>query len=237
MKIRHWFCIFFTLLASVLSASAQDPLAGHAAKIFCEEPVYDFGERDNSTEVDHAFVLRNDGDLTLEIGQVRPACGCTVANLSEKSIAPGNSATLTTRLNLRGRNGPQNKTITVESNDPRQPQLILTLKGSAVAELTVSPAQVFFGRLNPDSAVTNAVEVSIRGEEYMTILESRVDAPFYAVTHEAKEEGKSYLVKVSTIPPLPDGQARGSVYIKTSHPRHAEFSIPVAAFVVKAAPQ
>ena len=38
---------------------------------------------------DHTFVLTNTGSSTIEIGNIRTSCGCTVAELSPRSLVPG----------------------------------------------------------------------------------------------------------------------------------------------------
>ena len=141
---------------------AQEPAVEHAPKIVCAEPTYNFGEMENAKDVEHTFILKNEGDLSLEIRQVRPSCGCTVASISQKTIPPGGQAEVTTRLSLRGRQGPQHKTISVESNDPKQPTLVLCLEGTAIEEMRIQPNQLFFGRITTDSSVTGVVEITVQ---------------------------------------------------------------------------
>ncbi len=128
-------------LSSVVWAQSEpaapagtDPAAETAApKIVCDQMVYNFGERKNDQDVEHAYVIKNEGNATLEIKQARASCGCTVANIANKTVPPGEETTITAKLNLRGRLGPQHKTITVDSNDPRVPALVLTLEGNSLA--------------------------------------------------------------------------------------------------------
>ena len=141
---------------------AQDLAVEHAPKIVCAEPTYHFGEMENAKDVEHTFILKNEGDLSLEIRQVRPSCGCTVANISQKTIPPGGQAEVITRLSLRGRQGPQHKTISVESNDPKQTTLVLSLEGTAIEEMRVQPNRLFFGRITANSSVTGMVEIAVR---------------------------------------------------------------------------
>ena len=44
-------------------------------RLVCNEPVFDFGVRPNSVEVDHDFTIRNAGELPLVISQVRSGVG------------------------------------------------------------------------------------------------------------------------------------------------------------------
>ncbi|MFH0953396.1 MAG: DUF1573 domain-containing protein [Verrucomicrobiota bacterium] len=213
------------------SAPGQVTNAEHAPKLVCDEPTYNFGEADNSGSVEHTFILKNEGDVTLEILNIRPACGCTVANISTKSIPPDGAAELSTRLSLQGRTGPQHKSITVESNDPKQQYVTLYLEGNAIAELEVKPRQVTFGRISAAAAVTSAVEITARTTNAIRI--TRLDTPStnLAAKLETIEEGRRYRILVSSVPPLAQGTLRGSVHIETDHPKYSAMDIPISAFV------
>ena len=65
--------------------SRRAPLA---PKIVCDEPSYDFGERDNNGFVEHNYVVRNAGTLS-EIREVRASCGCTAVKPSVDVNAAG----------------------------------------------------------------------------------------------------------------------------------------------------
>ena len=185
-----------------------------------------------SKDVEHTFILKNEGDLSLEIRQVRPSCGCTVANISQNTIPPGGQAEVTTRLSLRGRQGPQHKTISVESNDPKQPTLVLTLEGTAIEEMRVQPNQLFFGRITTDSSVTGAVEITVQGTNAVKVTRTESNTSNLTATTESSPDGKFFRVSVSTQPPLPRGTLRGNVHIETDHPKYPAMDIAVSAFVV-----
>ena len=102
------------LVLAAHGARAEEAITG--PRISCDEQVFNFGTVDSQNAIEHTFVLKNIGDTTLEISDVRAACGCTVANISSKSVAPGETSQLTARLNLQGRSGPQSKSITINSN-------------------------------------------------------------------------------------------------------------------------
>lgn len=213
-------------------AAAEEPAPEHAAKIACDEPTFNFGDVDNSQDVVHTFVIRNDGDLTLEIGQVRPTCGCTVASVSRNQVPPGETAEITAKLSLRGRQGPQHKPIAVQSNDPQTPTLTLALEGKAVAELRVSPTQLFFGRLTTDAVATGIVEIAIDTTNVVHLTRADSDCPHVTVTRQASPDGRLYTLSVVTKPPLPRGTLRGSVSVETDHPRYPSMNVPLSAFVV-----
>ena len=112
--------------AGLGAAQAAEP---GAPSIEVSDPVFDFGEVMEGSEVTHEFLVRNDGKGTLRIEQVRPSCGCTAAHY-DRTVPAGGTGKVTLRLDTRGYEGKLKKTATVLSNDPREPRLILTLQGA-----------------------------------------------------------------------------------------------------------
>ncbi len=52
-------------------------------------------------EFDHTFVLTNTGSSTIEIGNIRTSCGCTVAEPSTRSLGPGETIEIAASLTLK----------------------------------------------------------------------------------------------------------------------------------------
>lgn len=231
MKAAIRICLAAFLLQGA-SAPAQDAAPAPAPKIVCDEPTFNFGEVDNSKDVEHTFILRNEGNVSLEIARARPTCGCTVANISQKTVPPGGQTEVSTRLSLRGRQGAQKKSIYIESNDPQQSTYTLYLEGTAVSELQVQPTQVFFGRINSGAVATGAVQVLIQHTNPVAVTALSADNPLLGVAKESLPDGKSYRLLISTKPPLPTGTLRGTVHMETDHPKYPAVDIQVSAFVV-----
>ncbi len=197
-------------------APAAVPEAAAAAapqsrpRIACDQATYNFGTVDESRDITHDFVIKNTGDLTLEIASARPACGCTVANISRNSVPPGETATIQSRLSLRGRLGPTRKNITVASNDPDQPQFILWLEGTVEKPIVVEPDRLYLGRLEANQAETRTVTVSSPNQPlFLTGLTST--APFVEAQMKTLEDGKRYEITITTKPPLPFGVSQANV--------------------------
>ena len=101
-----------------------------APHVFIEENVYDFGKITSGDTVSTDFIILNDGGDVLNLRKVVANCACTVLKPEKENIHPGDSAKLNVMFNSHGRNGTQHKTITIYSNDPRKPVLMLTIKAS-----------------------------------------------------------------------------------------------------------
>jgi hypothetical protein len=90
------------------------------------------------------FKYENKGETPVHFKAVRPSCGCTTAALPKNDVAPGEKGEITATFNIGDRTGMQTKTITVETDDPQKPTIVLTLKANIAQLLELRPALVFW---------------------------------------------------------------------------------------------
>lgn len=91
------------------------------------ESTFDFGEMKQGDKREHTFMLTNAGKSDLLIRNVRTSCGCTAVAPSTKLIAAGETAPIKVTFNSRGKRGRQSKSITVITNDPKNPTSTLRI--------------------------------------------------------------------------------------------------------------
>lgn len=214
------------------AVEAEAP-AALAPKMVCPETVYDFGERENDQVVEHHFVVRNEGTLSLEIRNVRASCGCTAVKPTDNVVAPGGQTTIQVRFDLRGRNGRQIKTIFVQSNDPETPNLNLQIQGTIVQGLQAQPATLFFGRVEPGAQRMRPFEI-LSGRGPVQIIEAGSSQTGMIVTRvdpEPGDDGSRHRFELTLDETLPAGTLNGHVFVKTDFGGGREISIPVAAFL------
>jgi hypothetical protein len=92
---------------------------------------HDFGElseEDGSASCD--FIFTNKGNSALVIHKAVASCGCTTPVYSKEPIAPGATSTVKVTYNTDGRPGAFHKTITLYTNDPNAPNVVLIIKGN-----------------------------------------------------------------------------------------------------------
>ena len=92
-----------------------------------ERTSYDAGSVIEGEKVEVAYVFTNTGQSDLVIESVKASCGCTASSPKDLVIAPGASSEIMATFDSRGREGTQNKSITVRTNDPDQSTIILRL--------------------------------------------------------------------------------------------------------------
>lgn len=222
----------FAGVAAAQEMSADSPPAGavDGPRIHCAAPSYDFGEQFSTQLVEHTYSIENRGNATLLISKVHASCGCTVATVSSQSIPPGQTATVTARLNLKGRRGDQTKIITIESNDPKAGVYRLTLKGKSLIEIGLEPGYVNFGEVTGTNPVTKTVELLSR-DPNIELVSVTGDTDTTQASIEADAEGKRRQIRVTALPPFTEGFHRGELTVLTTHPTQPKFKLPVSLLV------
>jgi hypothetical protein len=102
----------------------------NAPKILFTANTYNFGTLKPGIIVQYAFEFRNDGKSDLLIRNVVSSCGCTATEAEKELLKPGETSTIDVMFDTTGRQGKEEKTVTVVSNDPYQPEVVLTITGT-----------------------------------------------------------------------------------------------------------
>jgi hypothetical protein len=100
------------------------------------------------------FKYENKGDAPIHIKAVKPSCGCTTAALAKNDVAPGEKGEITATLSIGDRTGLQVKSVTVETDDPKAPQTVLTFRATIATLLELQPSFVFWQANEPAQAKT-----------------------------------------------------------------------------------
>lgn len=104
----------------------------NAPSIEFADKVWDFGTLSGNEKVEHEYVFTNKGKSDLIIRKVQAGCGCTATDPGKTVLKPGESSSIKAVFDSRGQRGKQNKGITVVTNDPANPNIILRLTGEVV---------------------------------------------------------------------------------------------------------
>lgn len=223
----------FNILIGCLMLS----VASHAwavPRAVVDEPEFNFGPQQNNQSIDHTFVIRNEGDSTLEITNIRSSCGCTVGNVTSRSVAPGETSSITASYNLRGRQGRQRSTLTIETNDPNQRVLRLTMMGEAIRELQVRPQNVIFGQLMAGQNAEREVEIIGMASQPFDIHDAAITAAGMEIERIDELTPYHYRIGLSATMEGRPGHQQGSIQLQTSHPSFPLLTIPVSAELVGA---
>lgn len=167
--------------AAPAAAPGTAPAAGSGARISATPMEFDFGTIDEGDKPMAKFTIKNTGTDKLVIYDAKPSCGCTLANLSSKEVAPGATATLEAIFNSQNaRGGPVSKYVTVKTNDPANPSVVLRIKANVNAKpapmLTLSPFRAESLNLKSGAAENRVVKLSNTGQLDLHITEVTTSA-------------------------------------------------------------
>ena len=96
---------------------------------------FDFGTVKQGPTLEGTFEFKNTGQSVLSIKNIAPSCGCTgVVSDEKKEFQPGETGTIKFTFKTEGRTGANEKTISVESNDPKTPQKTLKFNCNITTE-------------------------------------------------------------------------------------------------------
>lgn len=220
-----------TLLVAAAPAVFAQP------KATLPEPIKDFEIVSKGDVIVHDFAIRNEGDAPLEILDVRPACGCTVADYTS-TIAPGESGTVHAEVETSAFNGPIAKPIAIFTNDPENPKLQLVVKAHVKPYIAVVPGYARFiyvqheetGTLSQSIFAEDGSDIAIVGIEYP---EDLVSVEYREAQQEEKvvTDGRQWKVDVTILPDSEVGALREMVKVKLDHPKQQEALIPISGFV------
>lgn len=99
-----------------------------AAFKFNEEE-FNFGNIKQGESITHLFEFTNTGKEPIIISNASGSCGCTVPEWPKEPIAAGAKGVIKVTFNSAGKQGVQDKTVTLQSNAKQNP-MVLHLKGN-----------------------------------------------------------------------------------------------------------
>ena len=225
-------CAVF-LVATTLLAQAGKP------KAVAVEAIKDVGVVPKGDKVVHDFLIRNDGDVPLQITDVRAACVCTVVDF-DKSIAPGQTGKVHAELDTATFNGPISKSVTVFTNDPDAAQLDLTLRAKVEPFIQAKPGYARYITVQGEEK-TGTIAQTIWAPDGTSFDVTGVESPYPFLKtsfREAKPEervpdvqGKQWRIEMTLSNDAAVGALADHVRIVTTHPKQKLVTIPVSGFV------
>ena len=187
-------------------------------KIQLIKPNYDFGTVTNGVPVTHIFKIRNAGTGTLIIGAVNTSCGCTAAKPTKSTLAPGEDSEIKVTFDTRFEKGPSTRTITVLTNDPKDPQAELTLKGDVRVEVAATPSEIAFGNVKHGTEPTRQVVITdLAANKPLKIISISKANPDISVTPVPRSDGKpGAAINVTLLKSMPAGPFDDTIKLTTS---------------------
>ena len=104
----------------------------NAPKIKFETTEFSFDTVKRGTPVECKFHFVNNGNSTLEIRDIKTSCGCTAGSMEKMSYGKGEEGDVTVTLNTTNKHANVRQTVTIISNDPKNPSSQVVIHGFVV---------------------------------------------------------------------------------------------------------
>lgn len=91
------------------------------------ESEHNFGTIKQGQVVEYFFQVRNNGNTTLTINDIKTSCGCTAAVVKKKELFPGDWTQIRVQFDSSGLSGKVTRIVSVTTNDPKHPRKLLTI--------------------------------------------------------------------------------------------------------------
>lgn len=165
------------------------------------------------------FKYENKGTTPINIKAVRTSCGCTTAALKKNDVAPGEKGEIVATLKTGDRTGQQVKTVTVDTDDPKNLQVVLTLKANIAQLLDLQPAFVFW-QANEDpkpktivakagkGVTIKSLEVTSSTPDFTTKVEPGSTAGEFNIIVQPKETGHQAIANLTIKPDKGAGEGK-----------------------------
>jgi hypothetical protein len=205
------------------SAAAQDD-----PQVVVEgSDTFEFGAMEVFGTRSHTFQLRNDGGAPLTLKKGATTCKCTISELEEGAIAPGESREVTLEWTPKAATDQFEQTAEILTNDPRRPTVRLRVVGRVRDSLRIEPREVALGQLPSTEATSFDIKVwsyqpepwRMTGSEFLqekTAQYFRVEARDMTAEELASQEDakNGQVLRVVVEPGLPLGNINQTLRIK-----------------------
>lgn len=214
--------------AGTEAASPRTP----GPRIQFAQPAFEFGKVESGQVVEHEFVFTNRGDQLLEIREVRPTCGCTIAGPWDRQVPPGGSGKIPVRFNSANSDGAVGKTIIVVCNDPAQTNITLQLTGRIWRPIEANPPTLVFAPSSDNASnQVRVVRIVNNTDEPVTLAQPESANPALRFSLRPVKPGKEIELEVTFAPPRGFTNSSAPITMKTSCSRMAVLSITTLAIV------
>jgi hypothetical protein len=235
----HLLALAAAVLLVVPSGGQDLPRSGGPApRAVVTQPVWDAGAVARGATVRHDFALRNEGNAELRVHEVQATCGCTVAKF-DQSIPPGAAGVVTAEVHTEAFRGPIAKDVTVLTNDPANPSIVLTLRADVRPLVDAAPGYVHFVHVQGAAAPTSKQTVWSGDQAELAVL--AVESPLPAITvafrpaadgeRSPDGRGRQWVLTATLDSEAPPGPLSGDLVVRTNHPQQPTLLLPLAGYV------
>jgi len=211
IQMRMALYIFLALFNCI--AQAQEPV------ISFDNTHHNFGKILNDQKVSHRYRLLNKGTAPLQIREIRPACGCTSVVVGQRRLASGGEAFIEVQFNPKDLIGNVHKSVSVLSNDPKNPETLLTFEAGVMREIMPSATSLLFNDISRTGpAITKTIRLQSWNEQPVVVTDTKIPKASY-LSCNPQQEGNDVVLHIaidSKMLPIKSNRGTGNLVVYTT---------------------
>ena len=180
----------------------------------------DFGKHPAREKKVAAYRIRNSGEGKLEILNIRKTCGCASATCDKKVLETNETANVEVVILPNAIFGLYSKNTFVESSDPGNKFLRLTVAGDSIPLIEVSPSmEVNAGRIKTNSSWTQSFSlVATEPSVVLGDLKTESNYKVEPTLERMNAEGSNHRLEITLLPSAESGDFRCTMSIPVISP-------------------
>jgi hypothetical protein len=220
--------------AMMVALGTLTACAGARGGIVGGHALYDFGTVEQGASVQHVFALKNTSRTPVQLRGTTSSCGCTTSDMNDRTVRPGQLASVNVTLDTTKLSGKTTKTVILRTSDPRTPALLLALTGTVLADLRVTPSTVYLGRIWRGDPARHELVVSAGrpGNSQYSVSAVETNSSVLRAYVEPGDKPGQQKVVVEVDVDAPPGKVTDQLTIRTTSPRQSVITVPVFGDVI-----
>ena len=211
-------------------AEKSNSETGPVPKAVVIKPKFSFDPVLEGTIVTHEYQIGNKGQAMLHISKVRTSCGCTTAAYT-KQINPGDTGKITIKGNTSGYGDRAfHKTIFVQTNDPKHPEIRLSISGKVEKFALIEPGRLVL-RGHPGEKSHATVLITPMEKYPFRITKSFADGSLKEKIDFTLEQNADKYCLTVTNKFMERGNYRGIIFLKTDSKVKPEIPIRIYGII------
>ncbi len=204
------------VLATGMACASGVKIAGPVIRL--EPESVDLGSVTQGTLRSLDVLVHNDGTAVLKIISIDSDCGCTVPQLPDSTLGPGEQTTLHVELSTSGATGRLVKHVYLRSNDPGLERAAFTLMAQVRPPVAVRPNMVDFGAVERGAGSTETVAIKAARTDNLRIDDLKIPTALLTARTDSRLEGDSLacLITLTLRPDAPCGPIRETIEVRTN---------------------
>ena len=206
---------------------------------------FDFGIMDRGETRSKTFILKNNTSKPLFPVVTGTTCKCTVGELEDSRIGPGEEGNVTLEWEARSLDTEFRQSATIATGNDVRSDIVLSVYGRVIQMVDVKPRSIAFNDVSIRDERSGEFFICAFKDERLTILEENWSNPetqeFFEfewemapdeLVRKTPDATSGVIGKITMKPGLPLGTVYQALELKTSSSKAGMIDVPVSANIV-----